>query len=68
MNILDKIHDSCAYVMKNSKYIIYVSCDMHTLKRDLIDLNENYKTNSINLVDMFRGTYHCESICLLERK
>ena len=52
----------------NSKYIIYVSCDMQTLKRDLIDLNENYKTNSINLVDMFRGTYHCESICLLERK
>ena len=52
----------------NSKYIIYVSCDMQTLKRDLIDLNENYKTNSINLVDMFRGTYHCESIVILERK
>ena len=52
----------------NSKYIIYVSCDMQTLKRDLIDLNENYKTNNINLVDMFRGTYHCESIVILERK
>ena len=52
----------------NSKYIIYVSCDMQTLKRDLIDLNENYKIDNINLVDMFRGTYHCESICLLERK
>ncbi len=52
----------------NSKYIIYISCDMQTLKRDLVDLKELYSTNSINLVDMFRGTYHCESICLLERK
>ena len=52
----------------NSKYIIYVSCDMQTLKRDLYELNETYKTNSINLVDMFRGTYHCESITILERK
>lgn len=52
----------------NSKYIIYVSCDMQTLKRDLIDLNENYKVNSINLVDMFRGTYHVECVCLLCRK
>ena len=52
----------------NSKYIIYVSCDMQTLKRDLYELNETYKTNSINLVDMFRGTYHCEVVTILERK
>ena len=52
----------------NSKYIIYVSCDMQTLKRDLCELTEIYKINSINLVDMFRGTYHCESIVILERK
>ena len=52
----------------NSKYIIYVSCDMQTLKRDLIDLNENYKVDNINLVDMFRGTYHCEVVMILERK
>lgn len=51
----------------NSKYIIYISCDMQTLKRDLIELNETYHTNSINIVDMFLRTYHCESICLLER-
>ena len=52
----------------NSKYIIYVSCDMQTLKRDLADLTEIYEANSINLVDMFRGTYHCEVVTILERK
>lgn len=52
----------------NSKYIIYISCDMATLKRDLEELKEGYKIETINLVDMFRGTYHCESIVILERK
>ena len=52
----------------NSQYIIYVSCDMQTLRRDLIDLKENYDIVSINLVDMFKRTYHCESIVILERK
>ena len=52
----------------DSQYIIYISCDMQTLKRDLNELKEKYNINSINLVDMFRGTYHCESIAILERK
>ena len=52
----------------NSEYIIYISCDMQTLKRDLEELKEKYNVTSINLVDMFKRTYHCESICLLERK
>ena len=52
----------------NSKYIIYVSCDMKTLQRDLNELKEIYNIISINLVDMFKRTYHCESICLLERR
>ena len=54
--------------MINSKYIIYISCDMQTLKRDIEELNDNYLILKINLVDMFRGTYHCESITILERK
>ncbi len=58
-----------SYLKKiNSKYIIYVSCDMLTLKRDLSELKEIYVIKNINLVDMFRGTYHCESIAILERK
>ena len=52
----------------NSKYIIYISCDMKTLQRDLNELKEKYDIISTNLVDMFKRTYHCESICLLERK
>ena len=52
----------------NSKYFIYISCDMQTLRRDLCHLKEQYNVISINLIDMFRGTYHCESIVIMERK
>ena len=54
--------------MINSNYIVYISCDMKTLQRDLNELKELYDIKETNLVDMFRGTYHCEAICLLERK
>lgn len=50
----------------NSEELIYVSCDMLSLKRDLDKLN--YKIKSIELVDMFPRTYHVETICVLERK
>ena len=52
----------------NSKYIIYISCDMQTLKRDLEDLKNYYNVIDTSLVDMFRGTYHVESVCLLCHK
>ena len=52
----------------NSHYFIYVSCDMQTLKRDLEDLKNNYDILNINIVDMFKRTYHVESVCLLCRK
>ncbi len=52
----------------NSKHIIYISCDMKTLQRDLEELKEKYNIKETNLVDMFRGTYHCESIVIMERK
>ena len=52
----------------NSKYIIYISCDMYTLKRDINELKELYALDSVNLVDMFKGTYHVECVCLLSRK
>ena len=48
-------------------YIIYISCGMDTLKRDLKDLS-NYNLKEVHLVDMFRGTYHCEVVTILERK
>lgn len=52
----------------DSKYIIYISCDMNTLQRDLNELKEVYNIKSISLVDMFKRTYHCEIVCILERK
>jgi 23S rRNA (uracil1939-C5)-methyltransferase len=51
-----------------SKYIIYISCDMKTLQRDLNELKDIYVITETNIVDMFRGTYHCEVVTILERK
>ena len=51
----------------NSKTIIYVSCDIMTLMRDLKDLNTTYDINYIKPFNMFPRTYHCESIAVLER-
>jgi len=51
-----------------SKSMIYISCDMVTLKRDLEELSDIYRTVDINLVDMFKKTYHVESVVLLELK
>ena len=52
---------------KRIKKIIYVSCEPMTLVRDIKCLN-NYKIVSINVVDMFPQTHHCESIVLLKLK
>ena len=50
------------------KKMIYVSCEPITLARDLNIFKEYYNVKEITLVDMFPNTYHCESVCLLERK
>lgn len=51
-----------------AKSIIYISCDMSTLKRDLDELSNSYQVIGINLIDMFKRTYHVESVILLELK
>ena len=48
--------------------IIYVSCNPITLVRDLNDINKQYKIKDVSIVDMFSYSYHCESVCILERK
>lgn len=48
--------------------IIYISCDPITLARDLKELLNNYEIKLIKGLDMFPYTYHCETICVLERK
>ena len=52
----------------NPERILYVSCDPATLARDLNDLNNNYNIIEVTPVNMFPRTYHCESVCILERR
>lgn len=51
-----------------SKAIIYISCDPMTLARDIEKLRENYNLKEVSVVDMFKNTYHVETVCVLERK
>lgn len=49
--------------------LVYVSCDPGTLARDLKLLNEQgYTPSRCTAVDMFPGTRHVESVCLLEKR
>ena len=50
------------------KKIIYVSCDIYTLIRDINELKETYSIKKIIPFNMFPRTYHCESITVLERR
>lgn len=52
----------------SSKYIIYVSCNPHTLIRDLNLLYDYYDLKDIKLFNMFPRTYHVECISALERR
>ncbi len=46
--------------------IVYVSCDVVTLARDLKDLQVSYKISRVTPVDMFPRTYHVECVCVLK--
>ena len=48
-----------------SKYLIYISCEMISLKRDLKELEKVYKKDKVYLVDMFPKTNKVETIMLL---
>lgn len=53
-------------VEMNIPKIVYVSCDVATLARDLKYLSENgYKVGPVQPVDMFPQTVHVETITLL---
>ncbi len=47
------------------KKIIYVSCNVHTLVRDLNFLMHNYKITKLYVLDMFSYSYHVECLCVL---
>ena len=50
------------------KQIVYVSCDLKTLARDMKKLSEYYVIQSITPFRMFPSTYHVENITLLSLK
>ncbi len=49
------------------KEIIYVSCNPQSLARDLRGVLENYKLESVFMLDFFPGTKHFESMVFLKR-
>ncbi len=50
------------------KAIVYVSCNVATLSRDLKLLQEAYEVIEVTPFNMFPRTCHCESVCILERE
>lgn len=50
----------------SSNAIIYISCDPATMARDLSQLSDIYKIESIKPFNMFPKTYHVECVCVLK--
>ena len=60
---------SINFIIKNNpSKIIYISCDIATLIRDLKKLEENYQLANYKILDMFSYSYHLESVCILIKK
>lgn len=49
------------------KYIIYVSCNPITQKKDMDELTEDYQAISMKAFDMFPHTHHLENVAILKR-
>lgn len=54
-------------LQKLPQKIIYVSCDPHTLMRDLKELEKEYEIVEFKILDMFSYTYHTECYVKLSR-
>lgn len=52
---------------RNIPKIIYVSCDMLTLMRDLKALEDLYEIKEYKLLDMFSYSYHVENFVVLNK-
>lgn len=48
--------------------IVYVSCNSATQARDIAILDEKYKIEKVQPVDMFPQTYHVENVVLLTKR
>ena len=55
-------------VKMGPKKVVYVSCDSATLARDLKYLcQRRYEVKKVRAVDMFPGSVHVETVCLLSK-
>lgn len=50
------------------KKVLYISCNVLTLQRDLEVLKKDYTITKLFFVDLFCNTFHTECVCLLELK
>lgn len=57
-----------AIVNSDINRIVYVSCNVSTLARDIDLLKEKYEIKKLAVVDMFCQTTGVETVCLLEHK
>ena len=49
--------------------MLYISCKPTSLARDLVEFAKyGYRVEKVCCVDMFPGTCHVETVCLLSRK
>ncbi len=48
------------------KHVVYVSCDPHTMVRDISTLGR-YRVVELHLIDFFPSTFHFETMAFLER-
>ena len=71
--ITDPPRKGCDKVFLNSiiekkvKRLVYVSCNVATLARDIDYLSKYYKVEKVKFVDMFPHSADVESVCLLTR-
>lgn len=63
---LDKVTKE-TILKTNTKQLIYISCNPFTLVRDLKDLQQKYRLESVQGFDMFPYTKHMECVCMLNR-
>lgn len=62
-------HNTIETILRfNPQQIIYISCNIMTLARDLNILKENYNIEKVIGLDMFPYTHHVESLCVLNRR
>jgi len=58
----------CKYIKESgAERFIYISCDPNTFARDVARLAGTYEITKLKAVDLFPGSYHIETVALLNK-